>query len=275
MVVLNTAGSGAGRLPSDWQIKVNHGRPDISVCKDDDVSCVHLKSVKASFALEKGVDVDPAQMPYLTWRWKVTQSRRAEIFAAPPPTIRRPRSWSLSPTAVSSATSGTAPRPKAPWIPPARFLWCAYSPWFANRAPPRRTAGSPRAATWPPIIERAYGKSAPHVKGIRIQINSQHTAYRGGELLRRSGLPQHAAINVSGHRSDRLHRQPSGGETVARPVLPVRALVRRIDGEWPCPTARCDLVTGEGLEEALDGVDTVIHLAGATKALAPEDYYAG
>ena len=55
--------------------------------------------------------------------------------------------------------------------------------------------------------------------------------------------------------------------------LPVRALVRRIDRDWPCPTARCDLATGQGLEEALDGVDTVIHLAGATKALAPDDYY--
>jgi nucleoside-diphosphate-sugar epimerase len=54
--------------------------------------------------------------------------------------------------------------------------------------------------------------------------------------------------------------------------LPVRALVRRVDRDWPCPTARCDLVTGRGLEDALNGVDTVIHLAGATKALAPEDF---
>jgi nucleoside-diphosphate-sugar epimerase len=54
---------------------------------------------------------------------------------------------------------------------------------------------------------------------------------------------------------------------------PVRVLVRRVDREWPCPTAPCDLVTGAGLEEALEGVDVVIHLAGATKALNPEDYF--
>jgi len=54
---------------------------------------------------------------------------------------------------------------------------------------------------------------------------------------------------------------------------PVRALVRRVDRDWPCATACCDLATGRGLEDALDGVDTVIHLAGATKALTPEDYY--
>jgi nucleoside-diphosphate-sugar epimerase len=36
-----------------------------------------------------------------------------------------------------------------------------------------------------------------------------------------------------------------------------------------------DLETGEGLQEALAGVETVIHLAGVTKALRPEDYYDG
>jgi nucleoside-diphosphate-sugar epimerase len=36
-----------------------------------------------------------------------------------------------------------------------------------------------------------------------------------------------------------------------------------------------ELISGAGLEEALHGVDTVIHLAGVTKALTVEDYYAG
>ena len=36
-----------------------------------------------------------------------------------------------------------------------------------------------------------------------------------------------------------------------------------------------DLVSGVGIEAALEGVDLVIHLAGATKALKVEDYYSG
>jgi len=63
-------------------------------------------------------------------------------------------------------------------------------------------------------------------------------------------------------------------ERLSASGAPVRALVRRVDREWPCPTARCDLATGQGLDEALEGIDRVIHLAGATKALAPEGYYA-
>ena len=36
-----------------------------------------------------------------------------------------------------------------------------------------------------------------------------------------------------------------------------------------------ELISGAGLEEALEGVDTVIHVAGVTKALGAGDYYAG
>src|SRR5690348_2542408 len=73
MIVLNTASWGAGKLPPDWQIKINHGKPEISVCQDASPGCLHLRSVKSSFALERGVDIDPAQLPYLSWTWKVTQ----------------------------------------------------------------------------------------------------------------------------------------------------------------------------------------------------------
>ena len=73
LVVLNTAGWGSGQPPADWQVKVNHGRPDFSVCTDQAGPCLHLKSVHASFGLERKVDVAPSQMPYLTWHWKVTQ----------------------------------------------------------------------------------------------------------------------------------------------------------------------------------------------------------
>ena len=64
-IVLNTTGWSAGRLPADWMIKVNHGKPELAVCTDAE-SCLRLKSVKASFGLEHKVDVDPVQMPWLS-----------------------------------------------------------------------------------------------------------------------------------------------------------------------------------------------------------------
>ena len=66
-----------------------------------------------------------------------------------------------------------------------------------------------------------------------------------------------------------LERFVSAGESV-------RALVRR---KATLPRGvepfTCDLAAGSGLEDALRGATTVIHLAGVTKALRPADYYTG
>jgi nucleoside-diphosphate-sugar epimerase len=60
---------------------------------------------------------------------------------------------------------------------------------------------------------------------------------------------------------------------------PVRCLIRRKTRPAGLPssaeTAYADLSSGAGVADALAGVDTVIHLAGVTKALAPADYYTG
>jgi nucleoside-diphosphate-sugar epimerase len=58
---------------------------------------------------------------------------------------------------------------------------------------------------------------------------------------------------------------------------PVRVLVRRtaLFDKTPVQVFRGDLITANGLAQALDGVDTVVHLAGTTKALSITDYHAG
>jgi nucleoside-diphosphate-sugar epimerase len=60
---------------------------------------------------------------------------------------------------------------------------------------------------------------------------------------------------------------------------PARCLLRRKAVPRLLPAgieaAYGDLISGEGIEEAVSGAHTVIHLAGVTKALAACDYYAG
>jgi dihydroflavonol-4-reductase len=58
---------------------------------------------------------------------------------------------------------------------------------------------------------------------------------------------------------------------------PVRALVRKTArfGNQPIEIVRGDLATGAGLADALKDVDTVLHLAGVTKALSVADYLTG
>ncbi len=79
-IVLDTARPAAGKLPDQWELKVNSGRPDVTTSQDGDQWILHLKSEKSSFSLERGVDIDPSQLPYLMWRWKVTQLPKGGDF---------------------------------------------------------------------------------------------------------------------------------------------------------------------------------------------------
>jgi dihydroflavonol-4-reductase len=59
---------------------------------------------------------------------------------------------------------------------------------------------------------------------------------------------------------------------------PARCLIRKTPAWTPPPGIEFvsgDLSSGSGLEAALEGVDAVIHLAGATKVLRPSQYYEG
>jgi hypothetical protein len=175
IIVLSEANMAPGRLPSEWQIKVNHGKPDVSACGNGEGPCVHLKSVKSSFSLERGVDVDPSATPFLSWTWKVTQlppsgdfrkastdDQAAQVLVAFADRHVLTYIWD------SNAPKGTLQ--SASSIPLVHV--------FALVA----QSGSAEANRWVPELhnvaadyERAFGKTAPHVKGLRLQINSQHT----------------------------------------------------------------------------------------------------
>jgi hypothetical protein len=175
MIVLDTAEMARGPVPSNWQLKVNHGKPEVAPCSDSDGACLRLKSVSASFALERNVDVDPADMPYLTWRWKVAQlpkggdfrrsstdDQAAQLLVAF--TDRRVVSYIWDTTAPKGTSQS------AGFIPLVHVfaIVCQSGVTGLNQWV---TETHNMAADY----RRAYGKPAPRVKGLRIQINSQHT----------------------------------------------------------------------------------------------------
>jgi hypothetical protein len=175
LVALDTANVAAGRLPSNWQIKVTHGKPEVSVCSDAAGPCLHLKSVKSSFALERSVDVDPAQMPYLNWRWKVaelprggdfrhamTDDQAAQVLVAFADRRVVSYIWDSSAPKGYEQTSGFIPLLHV-FAVVCESGASGLNQWIAEN---RNLAAD---------YQRAYGSPAPHVKGLRLQINSQHT----------------------------------------------------------------------------------------------------
>lgn len=174
LTVLDTASWNAGRFP-DWKVTVNHGKPEVSVCDAQDGCCLHLKSVKASFALERSVDVDPSQMPVLTWRWKVaglppegdfrrssTDDQAAQVLVAF--SDRKVVSYIWDSNAPKGAAQATG-------FIPFVHVFAVVCESGASQLNQWVSEAKNVAADY----QRAYGKPAPRVKGVRLQINSQHT----------------------------------------------------------------------------------------------------
>src|ERR1700722_6988380 len=156
-------------------IKTNQGKQEISSCKNDDIACVHLKSARSSFSLQRAVNIDPAEMPYLTWRWKVSQLPAGGDF-------RRTRTDDQAAQVLVAFADRKV----------VSYIWDSRGPKGAAQStgfiPLVRVfgvvaeSGSSMLNQWLPEsqnvaadYQRAYGKPAPHVKGLRLQINSQHT----------------------------------------------------------------------------------------------------
>ena len=193
-IVLDTARPSAGRLPDGWQVKVNSGQADISTSKEGDESILHFKSLKSSYSLERGIDVDPALTPYLTWRWKVTElpsrgdfrhsstdDEAAQVLVAF--ADRRVLSYIWDSTAPQGATQSAS---VFPWVHVFSVV-CRSGTAETNRwwMETRNVAED---------YKKAYGKPAPRVKGLRLQINSQHTASSAesyfGEVAFRDAPPR-------------------------------------------------------------------------------------
>jgi hypothetical protein len=138
---------------------VNHGKPEVSACHETDGICVHLTSLNTSFSLERIVEVNPAETPYLSWSWKVTRLPAGGDFD------RRVLSYIWDSTAPKGAVQSASSIPMVHVF----AVVCQSGTAEANRW----VEESHNVAA---DYARSFGRPAPHVKGLRLQINSQHTA---------------------------------------------------------------------------------------------------
>jgi hypothetical protein len=165
----------AGKMPDGWSVKVNHGTPEIFTGSGPEGSFVQLRSHRSSFSLERGLDVDVTQYPYLSWRWKVsdlprggdfrraaTDDQAAQVLVAFQD--RRILTYIWDTTAPKGTTANSS---SIPLVHIFAFV-CESGPEQLNQwvSEARNVAED---------YQRAHGKPAPRVKGIRLQINSQHT----------------------------------------------------------------------------------------------------
>ena len=193
VILFNPRSWDQGQVPTEWRLKVNHGKPDFSISSDGSGSSIRLRSVDSSFGLERGADVNPYETRYLTWSWKVTQlpargdfrriatdDQAAQLLVAFADRRVLAYIWDTSAPKGTEQSAGSTPLVRV----------------FAIVC----ESGEAQASRWvqeardvAADYERAYGKPVPRVKGLRLQINSQHTGTAAesyfGEVAFRSNLP--------------------------------------------------------------------------------------
>ncbi len=170
-----SSGADAAGVPAGWQPKEKFGKADFAVVKEEGISSVRLRSADTSFSLQKEVTVDLRQFPILTWKWKVTKlpsggdfrksstdDQAAQIFVAFTKTKSIVYIWDTS--APQDLMEDTTPVP------------------FMHVKVVVVRSGSAGTGKW--ITEsrnvyedykKLFGEEPPPVKGMRLQINSQHT----------------------------------------------------------------------------------------------------
>src|ERR1043166_376037 len=79
---------------------------------------------------------------------------------------------------------------------------------------------------------------------------------------------------IGSHLVERLLAEGASVRCLVRPISPRGGASRHLPPPGATPIIG-DLITGAGLEEALDGASIVFHVAGVTKALRASDYYVG
>jgi hypothetical protein len=170
-----SAGLDAGGIPHGWELNQKTGEADFAVVEEDGRHALHLRSEETSFSFQRKIKVDTKRYPMLAWNWKVTRlpdggdfrhsgrdDQAAQLFVAFSRTKAIVYIWD------TSAPVGIVGDAAAP-------------PFFDIKAVVVRS-GATETGAW--ISEkrniyedykRIFGHEPPPARGMRIQINSQHT----------------------------------------------------------------------------------------------------
>jgi hypothetical protein len=175
LVIFNAAAGPPGRLPDGWQLKVNRGTPDLAFIGEGNSRVLRLKSRKSSFALERGVDVDINQYPVLNWSWKVSElpaggdvRKAATDDQAAQVLVAFADHHVLSYIWDSSAPAGS-------WQNASFFPLVHIFALVCHSGQQELNQWLSETHNLAQDFQKAFERPAGHIKGIRLQINSQHT----------------------------------------------------------------------------------------------------
>jgi hypothetical protein len=175
LVVLNAAAAPTGRLPDGWQLKVNRGTPELATIGDGNSRVLRFRSHKSSFALERGVDVDLAQYPVLSWSWKVTELPAGGDFRYPHTDDQAAQVLVAFADRHILTYIWDSSAPKGSWQSASHVPLIHIFALVCHSGPEELNRWLSETHNVAQDYQKAFEVPAARVKGIRLQINSQHT----------------------------------------------------------------------------------------------------
>jgi hypothetical protein len=158
-----------------WELVVKEGTPKVYLMRGAGSNAICLRADKASFSIQRDIDVDVEKYPYLSWRWMVKEQPKggdfreggkddqaAQLFVAFEGRKSIAYIWD------ATAPVGSEGELHIPLVIDTRIIVVK--------------SGYKDGGGWVSLernvyddYRRLYKEKPPRAKGIRFQANSQHT----------------------------------------------------------------------------------------------------
>jgi hypothetical protein len=180
-----------GRMPAGWDLAETVGTADVALVPDGDGQVLRIRSEASSFSLQREVDIDLKQTPYLVWQWKVTELPRGGDFRQRATDDQAAQllvlfTWEwFRKEVITYIWDSTSPQGTTVVAPTP-----AVQPFLTMKAVVVRS-GEAEKGTWTTETRNVaedyralFAREPEKVIGVRIQINSQHTQSRAESYWR-------------------------------------------------------------------------------------------
>lgn len=163
--------------PLGWKLKEKTGEADFKIIKEDNETVAYLRSVSSSFSLEKPLNIDPIKYPYISWKWKVTKlplggdvRDRKKNDQAAQLLVAFEGKKVISYVWDTLAPEGTVSDESIGWPINAKIKVITVKSGFTDL---NKWISFKRNII--DDFQKLYDSHPPLIKGVRVQINSQHT----------------------------------------------------------------------------------------------------
>ncbi|MFQ5883008.1 MAG: DUF3047 domain-containing protein [Candidatus Methylomirabilales bacterium] len=174
-MVIVDFGQEKDRVPQGWELSENEGEADLALINEEGGQVIRLRSNSSSFSIQKDLDIDLKEAPFLVWEWKVTELPQGGNFSKSDTDDQAAQlilafSWRKF---IAYIWDSTAPKGTMADAP---------SPLFRTIKAVVVQSGEGEEGQW--ITEtrnvaedykKLFDDEPDKIVGIRIQINSQHT----------------------------------------------------------------------------------------------------